>query len=446
MGASYIMGGKLLLATSIIVATVLLLVPSASASAESCLKVSTRFASTSNTLYLTGSNTICTPADLNLLYPKQMVKVGAGVYLLRSHLVLQTGASFIVEGTAIGGTTNVLRLMSNNNSTTNNLANITADQGKIRFASTQVTSWNEAAAGPDTEYGSTYKRASIKVRSRVVNGVPNISRMDILDSNIGYLGYNGAEAYGLAWKVMDNAFAAVDVLGDIRNSRIHHNYFGAYMYGAYGMVIDNNEFDKNIKYGLDPHDDSDALTITNNRSHHNGNHGIICSQRCDNIVIRGNQSYNNIGHGIMIHRSVDNSVVENNTSSYNTDTGIALFESNHNIIRNNTVVGNKHGIRLSVGSSYNQLLNNTVDGSTGNALYTYVGSDIPVRGDGVNRGNIWNGNIVKNSKYYVLKLAGTDGDRFEANDFRGNGIAKYDISRATNTVFVNNQTDPGVNL
>lgn len=440
------MVGKTLLALGTVLATVLLITPSASASAESCLKASTRFASSSNTLYVTGSKTICTPADLNVLYPKQVVKAGEGIFLLRSNLVLQTGASFIVEGTAIGGTTNVLRLMSNNNATTNNLANITADYGQIRFASTQVTSWDEALAGPDTEYGSTYKRANIKVRSRVVNGVPNVSRMDIVDSNTGYLGYNGSEAYGLSWKVMGNAFAAVDVLGDIKNSRIHHNYFGAYMYGAYGMIIDNNEFDSNIKYGLDPHDDSDSLTITNNRSHHNGNHGIICSQRCDNIVIRGNRTYNNIGHGIMIHRSVDNSVVENNVSSFNTDTGIALFESNNNIVRNNTLVGNKHGIRLSVGSSYNQLTDNTVDGSTGNALYTYVGSDTPVRGDGVNRGNVWKGNIVKNSKSYVLKLTGTDGDRFEANDFRGNGTAKYDVSRATNTVFVNNQTDPGIVL
>lgn len=440
------MVGKLLLGIGTVIAALSLAVPSAAASPETCLKANTRYASTSNMLYVTGSKTICTPADLHVLYPKQMVKVSDGVYLLRSNLVLQAGASFIVEGTAIGGTTNILRLLSNNNTTTNNVANITADQGTVRFVNTQVTSWNEAAAGPDTEYGGTYKRASIKVRSRLVNGQPSVSRMDILNSDMGYLGYNGAESYGLAWKVMDNAFAAVDVLGDIKNSRIHHNYFGAYMYGAYGMVIDNNEFDNNIKYGLDPHDDSDALTITNNRSHHNGNHGIICSQRCDNIVIRGNRTYNNVGHGIMIHRSVDNSVVENNTSSYNTDTGIALFESNNNIIRNNTLVGNKHGIRLSVGSSYNQLTNNIIDGSSGNALYTYVGSDVPVRGDGINRGNTWKGNSVKNSKSYVIKLTGTDSDRFESNDFRSNGLAKYDTSRATNTVFVNNLTDPGVKL
>lgn len=437
---------KMLMTIGVGIALAFLATVPAAASPETCLKASTRFASSSNTLYVSGSNAVCTPADLQLLYPKQVVKVSQGVYLLRSNVVLQAGASFVVEGTAIGGTTDVLRLMSNNNSTTNNVANITADYGKIRFASTQVTSWNEASSGPDTEYGSSYKRASIKVRSRLVNGVANVSRMDIVDSNIGYLGYNGAESYGLTWKVMDGAFAAVDVLGDIKNSRIHHNYFGAYMYGAYGMVIDNNEFDSNIQYGLDPHDDSDSLTITNNRSHHNGNHGIICSQRCDNIVIRGNRTYNNTGHGIMIHRSVDNSVIEANTSSFNTDTGIALFESNNNLVRNNTLVGNKHGIRLSVGSSYNQMLNNVVDGSTGNALYTYVGSDVPVRGDGINRGNVWKGNTVKNSKSYVLKLTGTDGDRFESNDFRGNGTAKYDKSRATNTVFVNNLTDPGVKL
>ena len=159
--------------------------------------------------------------------------------------------------------------------------------------------------------------------------------------------------------------------GNIINSHIHHNYFGVYTYGAKSMMISGNEFNSNIKYGLDPHDDSDYLTIVNNSSHDNGDHGIICSQRCNNLIIRYNNSYNNAGHGIMLHRSVDNSIVEYNNVFNNADTGIALFESNNNVVRGNLIQGNKNGIRLSVGSSSNRFFANIILGNLDNSIYTY---------------------------------------------------------------------------
>ncbi len=418
-----------------------------SADSLSCPKSSTRFASTSNSLYVIGAQTSCTPADINTLYPTAMVQLQPRIYLLKANLVIQKGAALVVEGgSSASSTTDELRLVSNNSTTTNNIATITADYGTLRFTATRVLSWDEASQTPDSEYSSMYKRANIKVRSRFTNGVAYTSRMDIADSDIGYLGYNSSESYGLSWRVMDSQFANVDVLGDIRNSHIHNNYYGVYTFGAYGMTIDNNEFNNNVKYGLDPHDDSDYLTIANNRSHNNGDHGIICSQRCDHLLIIGNQSYNNVGHGIMIHRSVDYSTIEDNVVSNNSDSGIALFESNNNIIRNNTIVGNKNGIRLSVGSSFNIFDTNTIQATIGNSIYTYKGSDLPTRGDGINRGNTWTHNVVNGTKIYVLKLGATNGDRFDTNDFRNNIGARYDLSGALNTTFVNNQTDPGVLL
>src|SRR5690349_464599 len=59
------------------------------------------------------------------------------------------------------------------------------------------------------------------------------------------------------------------------------------------MLFDHNVYTHNKSYGLDPHDDSDYLTITNNTFAENGNHGLICSQRCDHLTIRGNTSRHN---------------------------------------------------------------------------------------------------------------------------------------------------------
>lgn len=419
-----------------------LLLSSSAFASPSCPATALRFASSSNILYVSGGASVCTPADLNAAFPTRVIKVSDGVYLTKVNVRISDGATLNVSGPLAGGDTAELRLLSNNNSAATSVVNITADYGNLNFSNTKVISWNESAAGPDTEYAN-YKRAHIKVRSRVVAGAAQVSQMNIASSDVGYLGYNGAEAYGLAWKVMDGAFSSVDVLGDITDSRIHHNYFGAYMYGAYGMRINNNEFDNNIKYGLDPHDDSDALVITNNRSHHNGNHGIICSQRCDNLTITGNTSSNNIGHGIMLHRSTDFSLVENNTVTNNTDAGIALFESNNNIVRGNYLAGNKQSLRLSVGSSFNRFENNTVASSLGNGIYTYKSSDVPVRGDGINRNNTWTGNIINGSRDKILKLGATNGDNFTNNDFRNNGSAGYDLSGAVNTTFSGNLTTSG---
>ncbi len=414
----------------------------AHASASACPTTSLRSAVSSNTVYVDGASTVCTAADVNARYPAMVVKQANSVYLVKVNLKLTNGATFQAIGTSAGGDTDQLRLLSDNTST----INITADWGEVNLQNTAVTSWDEAKNGPDTDY--TGQRAFVRVRSSFVNGQALTSRMDIVNSDVGYLGYYAAESYGLAWKVLGGNYASVDVLGNITGSRIHHNYFGVYTYGAFGMQINGNEFDHNAKYGLDPHDDSDSLTITNNRSHDNGNHGIICSQRCDHLVISGNESYNNVGHGIMLHRSTDFNLVENNNVHNNTDTGIALFESNNNTVRGNTVTGNKHGIRLSVGSSNNRFKNNTVVGSTSYGIYTYKGSDAPARpgNDGINRGNTWSGNAVKATGSKIMKLGATDQDAFTSNDFRGNPGVGFDLKGATETTYTSNQTDPGIKL
>ena len=82
----------------------------------------------------------------------------------------------------------------------------------------------------------------------------------------------------------------LDVGGKETGSRFHDNFMGTYTWGAQDMLFDRNTYSKNKSYGLDPHDDSDYLTITNNMFSENSNHGLICSQRCDHLIIRGNKA------------------------------------------------------------------------------------------------------------------------------------------------------------
>lgn len=422
------------------------------ASPALCPSSALRWSSTSNTLYIDGASTTCTAADLSTARPNQVVNKGDGIYLVRSNIKITNGATLQAIGATSGGDTNELRLLSNNATSSASFVTIIADWGQVQFNGVKVTSWDEGVNGPSTDI--SYGRAYIDVRSRYVNGVALQSQMDIQDSEVSYLGYNGSEAYGLVWKVEGSTstnksvFNYADVLGNVIGNHLHHNYFGMYTFGAYGMTIDNNEVDHNIKYGIDTHDDSDYLAITNNRTHDNGDHGIICSQRCDHLTITGNDSYNNTGHGIMLHRLTDFCDVENNTVTDNTQAGIALFESNNNIVKNNIIIGNAYGIRLSVGSSYNQFLDNTINGSTSYGVYTYQGSDKPERvgNNGINSYNTWSGNVISHSGSKIMKLKATDHDNFDSNDFRDNPSIGFDLSGATNTKYTNNLTDPGVTL
>ena len=63
--------------------------------------------------------------------------------------------------------------------------------------------------------------------------------MDIIGSEMGYLGWFDSESYGLTWKVRGfcadrsnpEVFDTTNVYGDIKNSDNHHMCYGMYSYG-----------------------------------------------------------------------------------------------------------------------------------------------------------------------------------------------------------------------
>lgn len=194
-----------------------------------------RWAASSNTVYIEQPIT-CTLTDIYTAslpenYPiLDQVAAPSGstskIWLLKANLILSNGATLTLKGSSLGGDVDELRLMSQNSSTITSDVFVRADWGNIFIDTLKVTSWNPAVNGPDTEY-ATYGRAYVGVRSRLASdGVtPLESRMDIKNSDLGYLGFDGAEAYGLVWKVSSplNTFNTVDVLGDIINNKIHNN-------------------------------------------------------------------------------------------------------------------------------------------------------------------------------------------------------------------------------
>jgi len=414
-----------------------------------------RWAGVSDRIYVTGPGEATLSEIKNALPEAPLTQVDAAnsqpalvistnrTWYLGANLFVENGARLKLYGPTIGGDVTELRLKSDNQ--TNGFVELRADWGWLDIRHTKITSWDSAVNGPDTET-TTHRRAYVRARSTLdPDGVTaHESRMDVLNSEICYLGSKNTEAYGLTWKVVDTTavhlppgstntlFDVVNVYGDILNSYIHHNFFGVYTYGHYGGQWRSNEVAHNIAYGFDPHDDSDNLVIEDNNVHHNGWHGIIASKRCDNGVLRNNKSWNNgldlvdpHGNGIMLHRSCNDWVVENNQSYNNADSGIAIFATDRTLIRNNICQSNGNaGIRLSVGAEGNWVSGNEVSASGKYAFYIYEGNDPPEDEDvGTNegrcRGNSFTDNFINGYGAEALKLSNCDENIFAGNIFIG---------------------------
>lgn len=407
--------------------------PLSARAAPPCAAANVRWSAVSDRLYLSG-DVQCTLTDLRRLAPAEVpLTLEAGrIWTLGTNLIVEQGAQLIVDGAA-GGDATELRLKSDGSA----FVEIRAEWGTLTFRNTRVTSWDTREGGPDTEYASG--RALIRALSYLdADGeTARESRMDVISSDMGYLGYYAAESYGLVWKVRGETaeiFAAVDVFGDITDSTLHHNYFGMYSFGAYGMHIAGSELHDNVMYGIDPHDDSDSLLVEDNYIHDNGNHGFICSKRCDNLVVRNNVSSNNATIGFMFHRDVRDSILEGNTAENNGDAGFAIMDSHANTIRGNTARDNLYGIRLSVGASDNLIESNVVTGSTLYGFYLYMGTDPPTINDGRPVNNRFVSNEVTGNTT-ALKAGDALQNTFEANIFRDNGIQGAILAETEENVF-----------
>jgi parallel beta-helix repeat protein len=398
------------------------------------------------------------------------------IWFLKVKLKVEEGATLDIVG-GMGGDANWLRLRSDSASG----IWLRAENGNLLFQNTKVTSWDAVQNGPDTSVAvapdGSGGRSYIAARSVLTKGRPTAAptacsvnggsqepyegRMSIVGSEIGYLGYDAAESYGIAWKVYYKVnpadpsdapppgrqlYALADIFGNVAGSSFHHNYFGSYTFGAYCMSWTGNTFANNIQYGLDPHDDSDYISISGNTFRDNGNHGVICSVECDHLVITNNQSYRN-EHGIMVHRNSNGALIEGNTSRDNRGAGIAIFDSHDAVVRDNSVANNgESAVRLSVGSSRNLIENNTLTGLSasgagpGYVIYTYKGSDLPTSGDGQPKQNTFRNNRLTGYKAPLLKIGEATANLFESNTVAG-PVSDIAFSKATGNIVRN--TEPG---
>ncbi|GAA4467300.1 right-handed parallel beta-helix repeat-containing protein [Phytohabitans houttuyneae] len=411
----------------------------APASAAACT-APVRYAASSNTIYLAAPQ-VFTPATIKQACPSApLVQVDAArrVWRLDADLVLQNGSTLRLHG----GDVDTFRLRSRSSGAPTEVSQIMANHGTVDLRATTVTSWDDVADRPDTEpavpAGGSRGRAFIRVLSTLAadGSTPLESRMDIVDSEIAYLGYNAAESYGITYKSRPCARTAPDLCARVKvtgsqvGSHFHHNYMGTYTWGARDVSFLRNRYERNVSYGLDPHDASSNLVIEGNTFAYNGNHGVICSQRCDRLRIVDNDSHDNgrrpwLGaagdsdvagqvHGIMIHRGVTNTVISGNRVwNHPNGAGIAIFDSAGNTVTGNEVDDNMVGVRLSVGSAHNTISDNVIRDSGKYGIFLFRGTDLPAYSTSSGRptGNLFQDNTIQGAGASLVKFTDADGNR-----------------------------------
>ena len=343
----------------------------------------------SNQIVISGRGKIITFSDIaKSVGGSHLEEVSPRVWLLKTSLYIRSGLTLKMNQNEVSW----LKMESNSQKFTR----ILAYNSDIFIKDVKITSWDSTKDDYDKNYQDD-GRAYILVKDG--------SRMDVVNSEVAYLGYPRTpdlpySPYGISWRMSTGNLGKTILTGEVENSKFHHNYFGAYTFGATGMTWRGNEFYNNVRYGLDPHDDSNGFLVENNIFHDNGTHGLIFSKRCIRNVIRNNISYNNGLHGIMLHEQSDGNIIENNKIYGNTD-GIALDHSSRNIIRNNTIYQNKRGLRADKASVNNLIANNTIIESDQYGIYLYGESDYNLIQNNVLANNT-NGIYIKSSYNQAL--------------------------------------------
>lgn len=340
-------------------------------------------------------------------------EISPKVWFLKTNVYIRSGVTLKLESKEVAW----LKMQSNKN----NFTTLLAFNADVIINGVKITSWDENKNNYDDD--SSDGRSYILVKDG--------SRMDITNSEIAYLGYARPNnlpysPYGISWRMSTGKLGNAILTGEVIGSKFHHNYFGAYTFGATGMTWRGNEFFDNIRYGLDPHDDSNGFIVEDNKFHNNGSHGLIFSKRCTNNIIRNNTSYDNKGHGIMLHELSNNNVIENNILYGNTD-GVTLDHSSKNSVRNNAIYKNKRGILADNKSSENIFENNTITSNSQYGVYLYGYANSNIIRDNTLTDNT-NAIYIKSSQNQIIN-----------NVVNNNKVGVYFVDNAYNNNFQGNQ-------
>jgi parallel beta-helix repeat protein len=323
------------------------------------------------------------------------------------------------------------------NSTTGTAYSIVT-KGNLLIDNTKISSWNF------TNNSDTLLNSISQPRGYLVVPWDSSGQMNITNSNLSYLGYDGGkDTGGISY------YAGAGSV--ISNNHFSFNYVGFDVSGDVSDIIFvNNTINNSYRDGLVADINSTNLEISNNAIYNNTNDGVVCRELCKNILVKNNSVYNNTGNGILLNQSAVNSEIKNNAVYYNGRSGITLSNSSRNVINNNTIDGNLLGIVLTQSSRDNSIQQNTINNTLLNGLSLYEGansntlrnniitesiaSGIYLQGKGTSNNIFTKNNVIKGSSYGIQFLNASNNILLYNTISNNTSSNYYGKSGSTNTI------------
>ena len=323
------------------------------------------------------------------------------------------------------------------NSTTGTAYSIVT-KGNLLIDNTKISSWNF------TNKSDTLLNSKTEPRSYLVVPWDSSGQMNITNSNLSYLGYDGGkDTGGISYYAGDGSV--------ISNNHFSFNYVGFDVSGDVSDIIFvNNTINNSYRDGLVADINSTNLEISNNAIYNNTNDGVVCRELCKNILVKNNSVYNNTGNGILLNQSAVNSEIKNNAVYYNGRSGITLFNSSRNVITNNTIDGNFFGMVLTQSSRDNAIQQNTINNTLLNGISIYerannntlknnnitesIGSGIYIQGKGTSDNIFIKNNVIKGASYGIQFLNASNNILVDNTISNNSNSNYYGKSGSTNTI------------
>ena len=224
-----------------------------------------RWASDSGRIYLESGGT-ATLSQIQAALPHAplcLLDPTNHIWFLGATLFVTDGATLQLHGSAAGGDVNELRLRSDNSTADGSVAALDADWGTLDLNGVKVVSWDQLTSTPDTEFAG-FGRAFIRARSRETNALLQISTLNVVNSEIAYLGDNQSDSYGLTWQVVGGAPNAT-VHGFVKTSRIHDCELGVSSWSEGNVTWVGNTISSDTLYGFAAFDRAQQAVLAVNQ-------------------------------------------------------------------------------------------------------------------------------------------------------------------------------------
>ena len=267
---------------------------------------------------------------------------GSGNCLLNANLINNNTANRFYMNNSDSLCYSSLRINSTNTSDTPTFwYYLTSGQTEIN--NFKITSWNTTSGTVESLPASTRARSAVYASGA-------LSKMNISNSNLSYLGYNAANKFGVYYITSSGNV--------IINSSFLHNFRGLYLESSSGNNLTSNTGTSDYNIGIYLKSSNNNI-LTGNMGSSSGNVGIrVETSNYNNLT--NNIGTSDVSSGILLFISSNSNNLTNNTGISISGVGIYLYSSsNNNTLTSNTGTSNTSiGIYL-YSSSNNNLTSNT---------------------------------------------------------------------------------------